>query len=122
MSGQRFLLILQIAPAVAVIEKAGEAIVAALNDVLRLVGQFKSGLVGHTRSLTALASQLHRLWRASVSEMSGWELIEVNLAPLVISIIHGHPQLRCHPALTKPRESMKLLLDTERASVCLQCR
>lgn len=50
---QRFAQQVAIADAVGIVEEAGQAVVAALDDVLRDAGQVESGLASHARSVAA---------------------------------------------------------------------
>ena len=50
---QRFAQQNQVSPSVAVVEEAGQAIVAALHDLLGDVRQVETGLSGHAASLAA---------------------------------------------------------------------
>ena len=53
--GQRLAQQFQIVDAVKVVQKAGQAVVAALHDVLRYTGQVQSRLAGHIRMFASAA-------------------------------------------------------------------
>lgn len=80
---QGFVQVLQVALAVVVIEETGQAVVAALNDMLGYVGKVKSRQAGHSGSFVAKPDQLLRRTPVLGSETSDQGLLEVNLTPLV---------------------------------------
>ena len=60
--GERVAQEVQVAIAVRVVEKAGQPIVPALNDVLRNAGQVESGLASHARSVGTRARRSDSKW------------------------------------------------------------
>jgi hypothetical protein len=75
----------QVAPAVIVIEEAGQAVVPALDDVLRDVRKVESGQPGHVAMLSTLRPRRKVLFQPAAGKaITLLPVREVNLTPFPV--------------------------------------